>query len=807
MKKISFAVLLVCFVFSMFAVRNADIDFNRGPKPYVTEPSPEQQTISELNRDSDYLVYAYNVWDVSGEYPAGLMSFVLNNPGEFVEYIAETTTPEMMVAATYVEDTIYALEFYTGDLYTISEEGVFTNIGGNGVGGDAIAYDPTTGILYEADATDLYEIDMETGNATLVGAIGNYSLIIAMMCDNEGNLFAIDMNDDNLYAIDKITGAGEIVGPLGIDINFAQDMDYDRDDGVCYLAAIGHQLSSRLCTINLETGNAGYIGLIDNGMEITGLAIPYSQNETGTLDGVVTLNDGDGNVEDVSISVGNFNTSPLSNGYFSIELETGIYDVNFSLQGYWNETINDVTIEVNETSTISATLNSYGEGTIIYGGEISGIWTLDDAPYLISGDVIIPDGETLIIEPGVIVEFQGHFRFSVLGRLLAVGTQEQMIKFTPVNTEVGWFGIRFIDTPHTNDESQIIFAEIEYGNAENGTAPFEGSGGGIAIINYDNVLISDCDIHHNRADTFLLSPGGGGIVLKNSDATITRNKIHHNSASIGGGIFIHDESNPIISYNDIHHNYALWDGGGIEIYHGGTPEIFNNNILYNTADEAGGGLDFYTDCTPNLTNNVIWGNSAPYGNQMFLYTNDVEPNLYYNNIQGGMADIEFNDGVTFTGDYENNIDEFPLFVDLAIYDYHLQEASPCIDAGDPDFPLDPDESRADIGAHYFGEGLYHEDETIPTNNIELSNFPNPFNPTTRISFELNKEVHEDISLIIYNLKGQKVKTFDDISISNKRGSIVWGGDDDSGYSVTSGVYLYQLKGKKILQSKKMMLLK
>jgi hypothetical protein len=46
--------------------------------------------------------------------------------------------------------------------------------------------------------------------------------------------------------------------------------------------------------------------------------------------------------------------------------------------------------------------------------------------------------------------------------------------------------------------------------------------------------------------------------------------------------------------------------------------------------------------------------------------------------------------------------------------------------------------------------------------VSLSNYPNPFNPSTTISFELNTEITEDTELVIYNLKGQKVKQFSDL---------------------------------------------
>ncbi len=54
-------------------------------------------------------------------------------------------------------------------------------------------------------------------------------------------------------------------------------------------------------------------------------------------------------------------------------------------------------------------------------------------------------------------------------------------------------------------------------------------------------------------------------------------------------------------------------------------------------------------------------------------------------------------------DVYNNIQMNPCFVDTANGDYHLTVNSPCIDAGDPDSPLDPDGTIADMGAFYYDQ--------------------------------------------------------------------------------------------------------
>ena len=86
-----------------------------------------------------------------------------------------------------------------------------------------------------------------------------------------------------------------------------------------------------------------------------------------------------------------------------------------------------------------------------------------------------------------------------------------------------------------------------------------------------------------------------------------------------------------------------------------------------------------------------------------------------------------------------------------------------------------------------------------------SNYPNPFNPETVISFDLPSD--SEVKLEIYNIRGQKVKTLTDGKLSAGNHRIVWNGTNSNNKSVASGVYFSRLKtsGKEL--TKKMVLLK
>ena len=211
--------------------------------------------------------------------------------------------------------------------------------------------------------------------------------------------------------------------------------------------------------------------------------------------------------------------------------------------------------------------------------------------------------------------------------------------------------------------------------------------------------------------------------------------------------------------------------------------------------------------TFNIVNSIFYGNIT---DQIYLVNDGPEEpltmNIYNSLIEGGESNI-LNPSTWNTLNWiEGNLDEDPCWDITGDNPYALMGNSPCINAGTLDLPAGivlPEFDLAgnpriygetiDMGAYEFQSDPQSngENEIIIPEITQISNYPNPFNPSTIIKLDLAES--GDVELVIYNIKGQKVKTLLDVYSTKGHFEIIWRGTDDNKKKVSSGQYFIKLE--------------
>ena len=222
-------------------------------------------------------------------------------------------------------------------------------------------------------------------------------------------------------------------------------------------------------------------------------------------------------------------------------------------------------------------------------------------------------------------------------------------------------------------------------------------------------------------------------------------------------------------------------------------------------------------CNPDAEHEIVMYAPSQFQSACNL---DVD----YSYIRGGEGGI--NNTSTFnTLSYgEHNLCTGPLFAgtDTGMENYlRLAPGSPCINAGTPDaagsslLPYDLAgnwriwDGRIDLGCYEFGsEPWVAIDDpvlSVPDQLVLMQNYPNPFNPSTTISYILPEA--SEITLSVYNLKGQLVRTLVEGLKPSGLHQVVWDGKDKLNRQASSGVYFIRLQSGKTSKTRKMLLMK
>lgn len=339
-------------------------------------------------------------------------------------------------------------------------------------------------------------------------------------------------------------------------------------------------------------------------------------------------------------------------------------------------------------------------------GEVSGVWRRANSPYLVTGTVTIRD--SLIIEPGVVVKFDGLYM--IKGYLIARGTQQDTIYFTTDTPERGWGGII----------SKVCSTWTEKVSSGNGWERTTMNWSGGAIIEY-------CKVEHVKLAAGIENPRlvSNSLVTHNAKCGIKPGMIskiinceisHNGGSGINGGNLSVEVDNCIISYNggdginprshmEVNNCIISYNrGNGIGRH--GEADVNNCIVAYNGSNGLTG-WGSTRNCI--IIHNAGVGLARGYGvancticyNKWGMgYASDVINSIIRANKVG---QLEYGErGVTYSnveGGYEGegNIDKCSFLINIARGDYRLQSKSPCIDRGNVEFEYNDPENPNNPG--------------------------------------------------------------------------------------------------------------
>jgi predicted outer membrane repeat protein len=334
---------------------------------------------------------------------------------------------------------------------------------------------------------------------------------------------------------------------------------------------------------------------------------------------------------------------------------------------------------------------------------------------------------------------------------------------------------------------------------ENNTAV---NGGGLHVEMLEAPL-HDCTFRDNTASQF-----GGGVYAEGS---ITECTFSGNEAYIGAGAYF---TSGDAEYCVFTHNSAVRNGAALFLEDGG--RLLQSTLVYNsiTGESIGGQVAVgrigipLLPTSPSLRLNksiVAFGQNSSVMEWFITDYSDpwVQGPSRENSSCYASLIWEIEHGISTTGNFDSSScciqTSPPGFCDAAAGDLTLFSNSRALPSNNDCYEL--------MG--YYEQGCEAivgvEDEPELLRVTLLSNYPNPFNPSTSVSFSLNHDGHAVLEIV--NLKGERVRVLVDESLTAGPHTVTWDGRDTSGRALPSGVYLSRLVTEGSLEVRRMALIR
>jgi len=433
------------------------------------------------------------------------------------------------------------------------------------------------------------------------------------------------------------------------------------------------------------------------------------------------------------------------------------------------------------------------------GSEISGTWTKNNSPYIVEGKATVPNGQTLNIEPGVVVKFKASTSIDpadytyqtiqvgmlyINGKISAAGTVAEPVIFTRNETEGNWGTIIFDDA--SDDNSILSHCVIEYACT---VKKFDGTNDmpGAVSFHKANPTIEYCVIKNNGKSFGGYDLGCGILSFRSSPKIISCQIFNNKTQGFYGISDYQQNTTPLLIGNLIYNNKPAIDLVFTD------PKIVNCTVTNNQQCGLNG---MYAN--PIIINSIFWNNQASF-NQSSSSIKASYSVLQETALPAGVV----NQGNLLLG-YN------PDFINPIENNFSLQSSSLCINIGNesisgitqPDFDCYGNQriygTKIDLGAAEYNNTEINKIDG--ENCLIASNYPNPFNNMTVIRYELPQTAQ--IKLTVYNAKGELVRI-----LANGMQNAGQYNVNFDGNGLNSGLYFYKLEAQGICSIKKMMMLK
>ncbi|MCH7702986.1 MAG: hypothetical protein IID37_14990 [Planctomycetes bacterium] len=269
-------------------------------------------------------------------------------------------------------------------------------------------------------------------------------------------------------------------------------------------------------------------------------------------------------------------------------------------------------------------------------------------------------------------------------------------------------------------DCQNLGRAFDFDNQETGGARIEGftfingsadNGAALRCDSDSSPSISRCIFTDNVAEVF-----GGAIYALESNPTISGCVFQNNSAGISGGALYFSDSESLVSHSTLRGNSAA-SGGAVYLRTGSALTLRNCELTANIAEGSGGSI-FVQSSDVSVLNSTLSGNLATAGGAIYssLSTSELQGSILWDNQADDGSEIRLVAASTSTVNYcdvaggpeaasvdgsssliwgDGNLDADPWFADADAGDYHLTLGSAAIDAGDPTFEPNIDETDLD----------------------------------------------------------------------------------------------------------------